>query len=87
MSEFLSSVNAEKQLRERTMSKENVNIRLVVRCYGLILSKDAKFRNGGGISNMFSNMFTTNNSSNRSEKRQIRISQSEPFQPGGRPKR
>jgi hypothetical protein len=87
MSSFSSSLNSTEQLRERTMSKENDVIRLAVRCFGLILSKDAKFRSGG-LTGAFSNMFSSKNAnSNREEKRQIKISQSESFQPGGRPKR
>ena len=55
---------------------------LVVRCIGLTVSPKVSFKNVGVLSNMF--LRATGNTS-KNEKRILKISQSAPFRPNGRP--
>ena len=56
---------------------------LVLRCVGLTVSPKAAFKNVGVFSNIFMRATGTKTATN--EKRTMKLSQSAPFKPNGRP--
>ena len=56
---------------------------LIIRCVGLAVSPKAAFKNVGMLSNIFK--LATGVKSATNEKRTVKISQSAPFKPNGRP--
>lgn len=60
------------------------SIYISVRCIGLNVSSKTQFPNVGLLSNLY---LRTISSNVKNERKQIRISQSDHFRPGGRPSR
>jgi hypothetical protein len=67
-----------------TVNGNGVSLLLAIRCVGLVPSAKSLTQNSGLLSNLYKSATGARNNA-KNEKRTVKLSQSEPFKPSGRP--